>query len=149
MIFLGADHRGFKLKESLKAYLTELGLAHEDMGALSYDPNDDYPDFALAVAKKVAENPEKNRGIVICGSGAGADATANKVDGVRAALVSEAAQAKANRNDDNSNVLVIAADFTAEDKAKEIAKIWLETPYAKLERYERRLNKIKDIEKTN
>lgn len=147
MLYIGADHRGYELKEILKAHLMELDFAYEDMGALSYDLNDDYPDFALAVAKKVAENPEENRGIVICGSGVGADITANKIKGIRSALGFDAAQAKASRNDDNTNVLSLASDFTVKETAKAIVKVWLETSYAKLEKYERRLNKIKEIEK--
>ena len=72
---------------------------------------------------------------------------ANKIKGIRSALVSEVAQAKASRNDDNTNILSLASDFITEERAKEIIKIWLETPYGRLERYERRLNKIKQIEK--
>jgi len=163
MLYIGADHRGYNLKEALKKYLEELSnefsarggpaLGWEDMGALSYDPNDDYPDYALAVAKKVADRPEAgqpwagNRGILICGAGVGVDIVANKIKGIRSALVSEVAQAKASRNDDNTNILSLASDFITEERAKEIIKIWLETPYGRLERYERRLNKIKQIEK--
>jgi len=147
MLYIGADHRGYNLKEALKAYLKELNFNIEDMGAFELNPEDDYPDFAAAVAKKVAENPEENRGILLCGSGVGVDIVANKIKGVRSALCFDANQAKASRNDDNTNVLSLASDFTAEEKAKEIVKTWLETPYAKLEKYERRLNKIKDIEK--
>lgn len=146
MLYIGTDHGGFKLKEALKVYLKELNFELEDLGALELNLDDDYPDFAVAVAKKVSENTEENRGILICRSGVGADVVANKVKGIRSALCFDAAQAKASRNDDNANVLSLASDFTAEDKAKEIVKIWLETPYAKLERYERRLNKIKNIE---
>jgi ribose 5-phosphate isomerase B len=145
MIFIGADHRGYKLKETLKTYLKELGYNVEDSGALKLNPNDDYPDFALAVAKKVAENPEKNRGILLCSSGIGVDIVANKIKGIRSALCFDAKQAKASRNDDDTNVLSLASDFISEEKAKEIVKIWLETSYAKLEKYERRLIKIKNI----
>ncbi len=147
MIFIGADHRGYNLKEVLKIYLKELSLECEDLGAKKFNPEDDYPDFALTVAKKVAENPEENRGILICGSGVGVDIVANKIKGIRSALCFDAAQARASRNDDDTNVLSLTADFIAEEKAKEIVKVWLETPYAKLEKYERRLNKIKEIEK--
>jgi len=145
MIFIGADHRGYKLKETLKTYLKELGYNVEDSGALKLNPNDDYPDFALSVAKKVAENPEKNRGILLCSSGIGVDIVANKIKGIRSALCFDAKQAKASRNDDDTNVLSLASDFISEEKAKEIVKIWLETSYAKLEKYERRLIKIKNI----
>lgn len=148
MLYIGADHRGYKLKEILKTYLTELGFKYEDMGAASYAPDDDYPDFALAVSKKVAENPEENRGILICGAGVGVDVAANKIRSVRSALCFDAAQARASRNDDNTNILSLASDFTNEEKAKEIVKTWLETPYVKLERYERRLIKIKNIEES-
>src|SRR3989338_10579038 len=147
MIFIGADHRGYNLKEVLKIYLKELSLECEDLGAKKFNPEDDYPDFALTVAKKVAENPEENRGILICGSGVGVNIVANKIKGIRSALCFDAAQARASRNDDDTNVLSLTADFIAEEKAKKIVKVWLETPYAKLEKYERRLNKIKEIEK--
>lgn len=147
MIYIGADHRGYKLKEALKLYLKELNFEFEDLGALELNSDDDYPDFALAVAKKVAESPEENRGILICGSGVGVDIVANKIKSIRCALCFDAAQTNASRNDDNTNILSLASDFIAEEKAKEIVKMWLQTPYAKLEKYERRINKIKEIEK--
>lgn len=146
MIYIGADHRGYNLKETLKVHLKELNYEFNDLGAFELNPNDDYPDFALAVAKKVAESPEENCGILICGSGIGVDIVANKINGIRSALCFDAAQARASRNDDNANVLSLSSDFTTEEKAKEIVKIWIQTPYAKLEKYERRINKIKNIE---
>lgn len=176
MIYIGADHRGYNLKETLKNYLKELGFEFEDLGALKLNPNDDYPDFALAVAKKVAENlpilsstkskmqnrgssisrpnlkdlgeigTNENRGILICGSGVGVDIVANKLKGVRSALCFDVNQAKASRNDDNTNVLSFPADFISESLAKEIVKIWLETPFSGLENYTRRIEKIKKIE---
>jgi len=152
MIYIGADHRGYKLKEALKIYLKELSYDFEDLGAKELNPNDDYPDYALAVAKKVADQPEAgqpwagNRGILICSSGVGVDIVANKMRGIRSALCFDAKQAKASRNDDNTNILSLASDFISEEKAKEVVKIWLETSYAKLEKYERRLIKIKNLE---
>ena len=147
MIYIGADHRGYKLKEALKIYLKELDFAFEDLGALELIPDDDYPDYAALVAKKVAGDPEKNRGILICSSGVGVDITANKFKGVRSALLFNPEQARMSRNDDNANVLSFSADFTPENSAKEILKIWLETPFSYLERHARRVEKIKKIEK--
>ena len=83
MLYIGADHRGYKLKEILRVYLQELGYDFEDLGNKELNPDDDYPDFALGVAKKVAENPDENRGILICGSGVGVDIVANKIKGIR------------------------------------------------------------------
>src|SRR3989344_6819277 len=128
MIYIGSDHRGYKLKETFKSYLQELGLVLEDLGAKELVPNDDYPDYALMVAQKVAENPDENRGILICGSGVGVDIVANKIKGVRSALCFDIKQAQASRNDDNTNVLSLSADFISEDLAKAIVKTWLETP---------------------
>jgi len=147
MIYIGSDHRGYKLKETFKSYLQELGLVLEDLGAKELVPNDDYPDYALMVAQKVAENPDENRGILICGSGVGVDIVANKIKGVRSALCFDIKQAQASRNDDNTNVLSLSADFISEDLAKEIVKIWLETPFSGDDRHARRIEKIKKIEK--
>lgn len=147
MIYIGADHRGYKLKEALKIYLRELSYGFEDLGAEELSPDDDYPDFALAVAKKVAESPEENRGVLICGSGVGVDVVANKIKGVRSALLFNAEQARISRNDDNTNVLSFPADFIPENSAKEIVKVWLETPFSGLERHVRRVEKINKIEK--
>ena len=147
MIYFGADHRGYKLKESLKIYLKELNFNFEDLGAKELIPDDDYPDYAALVAKKVFEDPENNRGILICGSGVGVDITANKFKGVRSALIFNAEQARMSRNDDNANILSLSSDFTDENSAKEIVKIWLETPFSYLERHARRVEKIKKIEK--
>ena len=146
MIYFGTDHRGYKLKEVLKIYLKELNFNFEDFGALELIPDDDYPDYAVLVAKKVSEDPENNRGILICGSGVGVDIVANKFKGVRSALLFNVEQARMSRNDDNTNILSLAADFTDENSAKEIIKIWLETPFSRLERHVRRVEKIKKIE---
>lgn len=146
MIYIGADHRGYSLKETIKVYLKELGLVCEDLGAKELIPDDDYPDYALMVAQKVAEDLKNNRGILICGSGAGVDIVANKIKGIRSAFCFNVQQAKASRNDDNTNILSLAADFISEDLAKEIIKIWLETPFSGLERHIRRVEKIKKIE---
>ena len=146
-IFLGADHRGFRLKEQLKATLKTDGYKIEDLGANEYNGNDDYPDYARAVAQKVGEAPEENRGILICGSGSGVDIVANKFKGVRSALAMSPDHAYMARHDDDVNVLAIASDFTDEPAARSIVRSFLTTPFAKLEdRYMRRLRKIEEIE---
>ena len=148
MIYLAADHRGFELKNKIKEWLKEWGYEYEDMGAFEYNKNDDYPDFAEAVGKKVAGDTE-SRGILACGSGVGIDVAANKIDGVRAGTISNSEQAKASVNDENLNVLSLAADFLSEQKAQEIVKAFLETRYEKTDRYERRLEKVKELEDEN
>ncbi|MBI2065125.1 MAG: RpiB/LacA/LacB family sugar-phosphate isomerase [Candidatus Yanofskybacteria bacterium] len=152
MIYLGSDHRGFALKEKLKTKLTEWGFDYEDVGPFEYNKDDDYPIFAAAVGKAVALSLSKGngaKGVLICGSGVGIDIAANKIDGVRAGTISEPEQARASVHDENLNVLSLSSDFLSEDKAIEIAKAFLEAKYAKEERYERRLEEIKDIEANN
>ena len=145
-VYIGADHRGYNLKEVLKSYLKELGFNFEDLGAHELNPDDDYPDYAVEVAKKVAEDPENNRGILICGSGVGVDIVANKIRNIRSALCFDIKQAQMSRNDDNTNVLSLSSDFTPENSAKEIVKTWLETSFSYLERHARRVEKIKKVE---
>ena len=118
------------------------------MGTFNLNPDDDYPDFALEVTKKVSEDLENNRGILICGSGIGVDIVANKIKGARSALCFDVNQAKASRNDDNTNILSLPADYISEDLAKEIVKVWLETPFSGEENHTRRIEKIKKIEES-
>jgi len=146
MIYLGADHRGYELKEKLKQWLGELGYEHEDCGAFEYDKNDDYPDFAVAVAKKVTANPD-SKGILICGSGIGVAITANKIKGVRAGTATSVEQVKASVNDEDLNVLAISADYINEEQVREITKTFLDTKFSEEERHIRRVNKIKELEK--
>ncbi|MEX1063967.1 MAG: RpiB/LacA/LacB family sugar-phosphate isomerase [Candidatus Paceibacterota bacterium] len=146
MIYLGADHRGYELKEKLKKFLEELGHDHEDMGAYEYNKDDDYPDFAKAVAEKVTSG-EGNKGIVVCGSGIGIAIAANKVKGIRAGTATDAKQAKDSVNDEDLNVLALPADFIDEKQAKDIVEAFLDTPFSGIERHVRRVNKIKELEK--
>ena len=147
MIYLGADHRGFELKEKIKQWLSEWGYPFEDMGALEYNKEDDYPDFAKAVAEKVvAGDTEGNRGILICGSGVGVVMAANKVKGIRAGTAISAQQMKDSVSDENTNVLGISADYLSE-QAQEIVKTFLATKFSGEERHVRRINKIKELEK--
>lgn len=148
IIYIGADHRGFKMKEKLVALLSEKKYPVFDVGAFSYDPADDYPDFAEEVAKKVSEMPEDSAGILICGSGAGVCVTANKFKNIRATMAITAEQAMAARSDDHVNVLCLASDYTTEEGAAQIAVGWLNTSFSEEDRHLRRLRKISTIEET-
>ena len=146
MTYLGSDHRGFALKEKLKNLLTEWGFEYEDVGSFEYNKDDDYPDFAAAVAEKVADG-EGNRGILICGSGVGVCIAANKIKGVRAGTMASSEQTKASVSDEDTNVLCLSADYTDEEKNIEITKTFLETRFSGVERHVRRVNKIRQLER--
>lgn len=145
MIYLGTDHGGYKLKEELKAFLTENKIEFEDLGAYALDPEDDYPDFIIPVAQKVAEDPQA-LGIVIGRSGNGEAIAANKVKGIRAALCLNEEMAKKAKQHNNANVLALGADYTSVDEVKKIVRLFIETPFSNEERHLRRIEKIKNIE---
>jgi ribose 5-phosphate isomerase B len=149
MLYIGADHRGYNLKEEIKKYLDELKMKYEDLGAPSLNQDDDYPDYAELVARRVAEAPEEHRGILLCGSGAGVNIVANKFDGIRSALAWNEKVAKAARIDDNANVLSLPADDLSAEEVKKIVRTWLETPFTREERHHRRIKKIQEIEQNN
>lgn len=144
-IYIGSDHGGYKLKEELKKYLVELAYEVEDMGAHSLDSGDDYPDFVFPVAEKVAQDPQ-SIGIVLGRSGVGEAIAANKVKGIRAALVWNEQVAVKAREHSDANILSLGADFIDKETAKRIVKIFLETPFSQEERHKRRLEKIKKYE---
>lgn len=146
MIYLGADHRGFELKEKIKSWLSAWGYDFEDKGAFEYNKDDDYPDFALAVAEEATRDPN-NKGILICGSGIGVAIAANKIKDIRAGTAMKSEQARASVNDEDLNVLALPADYLDEAEAQEIVKKFLETKFSGAERHVRRLNKIKELEK--
>ncbi len=144
MIYLGADHAGFHLKEELKKYLKELGYEYKDLGNQELDPKDDYPDFALVVAEKVTQTKEK--GILICATGFGMAIAANKIKGIRAAVCWDEFTALQSREHNDANVLCLGGKVIDSETAKKIARIWLETEFVGEERHIRRLKKIEDIE---
>ena len=118
-VAIGGDHAGFELKEALRSYITELGYEIFDEGAFSYEPLDDYPDFALAVARAVVSD-KVDRGVLICGSGIGASIAANKVVGVRAGVCAEPYSAHQGVEHDDMNIVVIGSRVTGIEVAKEI-----------------------------
>lgn len=156
-VYLGADHRGYKQKEKLFQFLVDEGYEIEDLGAYELIKDDDYTEYAEKVASIVGEHyssghPEHEgdiRGILFCGSGVGVDIVANKFDGVRASIGKEMEQVKAGREDDDMNILVIAADFTEEDEAKKMIKVFLQTKFDGEARHKRRLEDTRRIEENN
>jgi ribose 5-phosphate isomerase B len=149
LIYIGADHQGFKLKEALKGFLKNKGYEVVDLGNDHYDENDDYPDFAAKVAKAVSDDPENRRGILICRSGAGVDIVANRFKGVRSVLAISPDQVYLSRNDDDTNVLSLASEFINEETAQKVVLTWLTTPFPGEEKHKRRLQKISNLENKN
>lgn len=144
-IFIGADHRGFDLKNKLMEYLQEKNIRIEDMGAYEYDGEDDNPDFAGKVAKAVLQNPEEFCGIVICGSGAGVSISANRFKQIYCGLGFDVKQVKSAKAHDHLNVLALASDYYDFEKSKELVDVFLETPLNNKEKYLRRLQKIDNL----
>lgn len=144
-IAIGSDHAGFDLKQVLVKHLQEKGYKVEDFGAYDAQPSD-YPLFGEKVAHAVASG-EAEKGIVVCGNGIGMSIVANKVPGVRAALVFTEQMAKQTRSHNDSNVLSLAGRDLPVDTNLKLADIWLETPFSKEERHVRRVAEITDMEK--
>lgn len=145
-IGIAADHGGYELKENLKAQLEKLYVSVSDFGAHTYDAADDYPDFAIPLAKAVGAGLV-DRGIVLCGSGVGACFTVNKVKGVRAALLTETYSAHQGVEHDDMNIVCIGGRVVGEQLAWEIVQAFLKAQYSGEERHQRRLDKVKQLEK--
>ena len=143
-VALGADHGGFTLKNEL---VTRLQETYEilDLGARTFDPNDDYPDFALAVSGAVASG-QANRGILVCGSGVGACIVANKVPGVRACLCHDTYSAHQGVEHDDMNVLCLGSRVIGIELATELVKVFLNASFSGETRHCRRLEKVLAIE---
>lgn len=149
-IFIGADHRGFYLKEKVFEYLKKAGYNVEDIGGFEYDPNDDFPEFArVAVSKIRANEKDDSRAILICGGAQGMGMAANRYKGIRASVVWDSEEAKWTRNDNDSNVICLPARIFDKDEAekewKETIDIWLKTPFAAAPRFIRRNKQIDEV----
>lgn len=145
LIGLAADHGGFELKETIKKFLLNKGYKVKDFGAKSFDKKDDYPDFIVPLARAVASN-EVERGIAICGSGVGASVAANKVNGVRAALIHENFSAHQGVEDDNMNMICLGGRVTAYAAGEELIESFLNAKFSGLPRHKRRLKKVALLE---
>src|SRR5262245_59534787 len=144
-VAIGSDHAGFALKERVKAELQRLGHDVQDLGTDSAEKSVDYPDFAIPVAERVASG-RAERGVVMCGSGIGASIAANKVEGVRASVVTSDETARLTRTDNDSNVLAVGGRTNPDfDAVLRWLGIWLTTPFAG-GRHQRRVDEIRDYE---
>ena len=145
-VAVGADHAGFVLKGEIVGWLESEGHQVNDVGAHDLDPNDDYPDFAVAVAGSVCSG-EAERGIVICGSGVGACITANKVKGIRACLCHDTYSARQGVEHDDMNVVCIGARIIGVDLAKVVLQEFLAADFIPEPRFQRRLDKLNQVER--
>ncbi|MVN22310.1 RpiB/LacA/LacB family sugar-phosphate isomerase [Mucilaginibacter arboris] len=143
---ISADHGGFELKEMLRDYLKGLGHEVTDFGAQSLVQLDDFPDYVIPMARAVA-NKEVERGIAVCGSGVGACIAANKVHGVRAALITDHFSAHQGVEDDNMNVMAIGGRVVGFNVAQELVNSFLKAAFIGAERHLRRLDKVDQIDK--
>ena len=143
-IAIGADHAGFKLKNELGDVLRQSGHEVCDFGTNSTEATD-YPDYAVCVAKAVASG-NAERGVLVCGSGVGMSIAANKVRGVRAALGVTPEEVRLTRGHNDLNVLTLGARFTDPAMARELMKVFLETPFEDGGRHARRVAKISQLE---
>lgn len=147
MIYIGADHGGFELKERIISWLSERNLDYTDIGAHKLDPDDDYPQYAFGVAQKVAEKPDENKGILACRSGAGVMIAANKVAGIRAVAPHDTQSAIHSREHNDANVIALSGDFLSPEASEEILSLWLDTAFSEKERYHRRKHQVEEYEK--
>jgi ribose 5-phosphate isomerase B len=143
---IAADHGGFSLKEQVRDFLESSGHAVVDFGAFRMQKEDDYPDFVIPLASAVASG-QVERGIAVCGSGVGAAIAANKIPGVRAALIHDTFSAHQGVEDDNMNLICLGGRVIAMAMAVELIQAFLNAGFSGAERHKRRLAKIEVLER--
>ncbi|WP_299094635.1 ribose 5-phosphate isomerase B [uncultured Metabacillus sp.] len=143
-VALASDHGGITIRKEMISLLEEMDIEYIDLGC-ECSISVDYPDYAIPVAEKVVKG-EVDRGILICGTGIGMSIAANKVKGIRCALVHDTFSAKATREHNNSNTLAMGERVIRPGLAREIARIWLTTSFEDGGRHENRIRKVADIE---
>jgi len=143
-VVIGSDHGGYRLKEDLKPYVESLGHEVIDIGCHS-EQSTDYPDYAGVACEKVLSG-EADKAILVCGTGIGMCIAANKIPGIRCALLSDTFSAQATREHNDTNVLALGGRVVGPGLAREIVRVWLETPFSREERHVQRLNKIRALE---
>jgi ribose 5-phosphate isomerase B len=147
-IGIAADHGGFLLKEEMSKFLIARNYSVKDFGAKQLNDDDDYPDFVGPLGQAIA-NGDIDRGIAICGSGVGASIAANKIPGVRAALIHETFSAHQGVEDDNMNLLCMGGRVTGNKLAEELIVTFLNARFTGADRHKRRLEKVSQLEKQN
>lgn len=148
-IFLGTDHGGYELKNTIKEWLLHEGYQVEDKGAFVLDPDDDYPEFAFAVAEAVVASGESGLGLLFCRSGGGVAIAANKVRGARALEIGSPQEAQYARQVNDANIATLPADWLSEEQCKAIIKAFLEADFSNEERHARRVAQIVEYEEQN
>ncbi|PJA33420.1 MAG: ribose-5-phosphate isomerase [Candidatus Zambryskibacteria bacterium CG_4_9_14_3_um_filter_40_16] len=149
-IYIGTDHAGLAQKEKIIEYLRENGYEVVDKGAHEYDEEDDYPDFAIPVAREVSKNPQNSLGIILGGSGQGEAIVANRFSHVRAAVFYGNAYSLTNnvsnlhftREHNDANVLCLGSRFITDEEAVQAVQTWINTSFSNGERHKRRIIKI-------
>ncbi len=141
-IFIGADHRGFELKNAILEYLHEKNIRIEDLGPYELAPLDDAIDYAQKVAQAVLQNPENYLGIVICGSGCAVAMAANRFKGIRSGVAMNPSQSAHLRENDHVNILALASDYTPTEEAHKVVDAFLSAAPKMDEKYLRRVEKL-------
>lgn len=144
-IGIAADHGGYELKNIIHSFIKEKGHDVVDFGAFELDNKDDYPDFVIPLARAVAQK-EVERGVAVCGSGVGAAIAANKIAGVRAALINDHFSAHQGVEDDDMNLICLGGRVTGFASAQELVMAFLEAKFSGLERHNRRIKKVQSLE---
>ena len=144
-VAVGSDHAGFSLKGPIIAFLLSAGHEVLDLGTNNSDPMD-YPDFAKMVAKTVLQG-KAERGVLLCGSGVGASVAANKLPGIRAGLCHDSYSARQGVEHDDVNILCLGVRVIGPELALDILRIWLMARFSGIERHQRRVEKIKELER--
>jgi ribose 5-phosphate isomerase B len=144
-IAIACDHGALTLKDKMVTHLTAKGFEVSDFGTYT-TASCDYPDYASAAAKAVASG-ECEKGIVLCTTGIGVSIAANKVDGIRCALLSDVWSAKMTRLHNDTNMMALGAGIVSQELAFEIADVWLSTPFSNEARHQRRIDKVMELEK--
>ncbi len=142
-LYIGADHRGFELKQAIVEDLQHDQVGVVDVGAWEYEPEDDFVDFAEVAMKQM--DPEVDRAVLLCGSGHGMDIVANRHVGIRAIIGFNMEVVVQGRQHEDANVLVIPADWTNKQQATEMVRAFLQEPFSDLPKYNRRLKKIERL----
>ena len=143
-IAIGCDHGALALKNTVVAHLTKKGYEVCDYGTYTLD-SCDYPDFAAAAAKAVAAG-QCEKGIVLCTTGIGISIAANKIKGIRCALLSDVMSARMTREHNDTNMMAMGAGVVGQNLALEIVDTWLDTPFSCNERHQRRIDKVMALE---